>query len=112
MTMLTCESWSFRYKAPEGSVTIVVMDIQPIQLQVFVGKAGTVVSALAFTITALINHILKTDDIDSVIELLADISSDTSIWNASNNSWCRSLAEAISFALLEFSRKKRRKNDR
>lgn len=101
-------SWSFRYKTPEGSTTIIVQDLPRPHVQIFVGKAGTVVAALAHTVAELTNHCLEHQTLDSVIDLLSGISSDVSVYNANSSVWCRSLAEAVSFALLEFSRKKSR----
>ena len=99
-------SWSFRYKIPEGSTTIFVLETSPVQVQIFIGKAGTVTAALAHTVGRLTNVMLAHKSLDDVIDLLSGIRSDSGVWNK-NGSWCTGLSEALSFALLEFSHKQK-----
>lgn len=108
MTATSVQNWSFRFKVPEGSTTIFIENSNPPHIQIFVGKAGTVVAGYAYALAEMTNLALASNPLDVVIDKLTDISSDHSVFH--NGVWCRSLAEAVSFALLEYSRKVIRKS--
>lgn len=112
MTTMTTETnttiipnFSFRWKTPDGDTTIIVLDSTPPEVQLFIGKAGSRVSAWAYALARMTNIALRYMSLDAVITELADISSDRSTFV--NNVECRSTAEALSFALSEYKRVKR-----
>lgn len=106
MTVSIIPNMSFRWKTPDGDTTIFVMDTDPISIQVFIGKAGSRTSAWAHALARMITFALQSNSIDSVIQELSEITSDHATFV--NNVQCRSTAEAISFALTEYKRQRRK----
>lgn len=102
--MTTIANWSFRWKTPDGACTIFVSDESTPHIQIFIGKAGSTISAWAWALAEMTNFALSSQTLEAVIEKLSDISSDRSVF--SNNVHCRSTAEALAFSLIEYKRAK------
>ncbi len=99
-------STSYRWTTPDGVTTIFVTHTEPPEVQIFIGKAGSTVSAWAYALAQMTTYALRHSTLDEVILLLSNISSDRATFIKSGVE-CRSTAEALSFALSEFKRAKR-----
>lgn len=105
MTSVSIPNHSFRWKTPDGDCTIFILDSDPVQVQLFIGKGGSTMGAWAWALAEMTNFALESRSLDEVIDKLSDISSDRATF--SNNVQCRSTAEALSFSLSEYKRAKR-----
>lgn len=97
-------SVNFYISIPEGKATIIINEVSPGQIyniHFLIGKAGSLVNAWAYALaeitTALLHH---TQDINSVIAMLKDISSDRSVFT--ENVECRSGPEALYLVLMRY----------
>lgn len=105
MTTVVKPSFSFRWKTPDGPTTIFITNEEHPEVQIFIGKAGGSVGAFAYALAGMTTLALKSNTLEEVIQFLSDISSDRATFIAPGVA-CRSTAEALSFALLEFRRVK------
>jgi hypothetical protein len=97
-------NFSYRWRTPDGDVTIfIVDDIKP-SIQIFIGKCGSTVAAWAYALAEMTTFALENRSLDEVIDKLSNISSDRVTF--SRGVQCKSTAEALAFSLLEYKRAK------
>lgn len=94
-------SYRFIYTTPDGVTNIHVTEANPLFIQINIGKAGTSVASWAYALAELTNLALESHPLASIIDKLKDISTSQSV--IKDGVECRSTAEAVGFALTEYS---------
>lgn len=96
------DNYTFRYKTPDGTAIIIITDEAHPTVQILIGKTGSSIAAWAAGFSGLLTYALESRPIEDVVTLLADITTDKVAFHRGVE--CRSTPEAVSFALLEYSR--------
>jgi len=109
--MISIPNYSFHWKTPDGVATIFIIESSPISINVFIGKSGTSLAAMIYALVEFINLSFRSSSIEDVISILSDITTQTSVLLVPGIE-CRSTPEAISFALTEYVRIKKREAKR
>ena len=97
----TTPNFSFRVPSPDGMSTVFISEEESgPHIQIFIGKAGSSVSAWSNALAAMATFALRTTSLNEVIDTLADITTDRVAYRDGVSS--RSGPEALVIALRTY----------